>query len=140
MANQRQPGFDLRSTYLHLADGGDALPIEVRPTFWQELMSGDSQAADIRRITDDGGWLVIRFRLAEDTPQWEMHPAGDEILCLLSGASDVVLEEQGSERVVALLAGTTCKVPQGAWHRLIVREPGDLLSITYGKGTQHRPL
>ncbi|WP_044989003.1 cupin domain-containing protein [Sorangium cellulosum] len=140
MANPTQPGFDLRSTYLHLADGGDALPIEVRPTFWQELMSGDSEAADIRRITDEGGWLVIRYPLTEDTPQWEMHPAGDEILVLLSGASDVVLEEQGGERVVALLAGAACKVPQGAWHRILVREPGDLLSITYGKGTQHRPL
>ncbi|MGK3992318.1 cupin domain-containing protein [Sorangium sp. So ce1024] len=140
MANPRQPGFDLRSTYLHLADGGDALPIEVRPTFWQELMSGDSQAADVRRVADDGGWLVTRFHLAEDMQQWEMHPAGDEILYLLSGASDIVLEEQGVERVVELREGTACKVPQGAWHRFIVREPGDMLTITYGKGTQHRPL
>ncbi|WP_437605555.1 cupin domain-containing protein [Sorangium sp. So ce834] len=140
MANPRQPGFDFRSTYLHLADGGDALPIEVRPTFWQELMSGDSKAADIRRVAEAGGWLVTTFHLAEDMQQWEMHPAGDEILVLLSGASDIVLQEQGGERVVELRAGTACKVPQGAWHRFIVREPGDMLAITYGKGTQHRPL
>ncbi|WP_237244267.1 MULTISPECIES: hypothetical protein [Sorangium] len=140
MANPRQPGFDFRSTYLHLADGGDALPIEVRPTFWQELMSGDSKAADIRRVAEAGGWLVTTFHLAEDMQQWEMHPAGDEILVLLSGASDIVLQEQGGERVVELRARTACKVPQGAWHRFIVREPGDMLAITYGKGTQHRPL
>ncbi|XXT15673.1 cupin domain-containing protein [Sorangium sp. So ce429] len=140
MANPRQPGFDLRSTYLHLADGGDALPIEVKPTFWQELISGDSRDEDIRRVADVGGWLVTSFHMAKDMQQWEMHPAGDEILHLLSGVIDVVLEEQGSERVVELRAGTACKVPQGAWHRLIVREPGEFLTITYGKGTQHRPL
>lgn len=139
MADPNQSGFDIRSTYLHLADGGDALPIEVKPTFWEELISGDSEDVDIRRVADVGGWLVTKFYLATNS-RWEVHPAGDEILYLLSGACDVVLEEQGAERVIVLRAGTACKVPQGAWHRLIAREPGDLVAITYGKGTRHRPL
>ncbi|WP_437521519.1 cupin domain-containing protein [Sorangium sp. So ce726] len=140
MAESRQPGFDLRSTYLHLADGGDALPIEVKPTFWQELMSDAPTDAEIQRVKHVDGWLVTRFHMAEDTLRWEMHPAGDEILYLLSGAVDVVLYEHGGERAVSLRAGTACKVPQGAWHRMVVHEPGDFLAITYGKGTQHRAV
>ncbi|CAN95411.1 hypothetical protein predicted by Glimmer/Critica [Sorangium cellulosum So ce56] len=140
MAEPKQPGFDLRSTYLHLADAGDALQIEVKPTFWQELMSDEPAGADIRRVKRVDGWLVTRFHMAEDTPRWEMHPAGDEILYLLSGAIDVVLQDEGGERVVALRAGTACTVPQGVWHRMIVHEPGDFLAITFGKGTQHRAV
>jgi oxalate decarboxylase/phosphoglucose isomerase-like protein (cupin superfamily) len=68
-----------------------------------------------------------------------MHPAGDEVVCLLSGAIDVVLEEQHGERVVGLEPGSTCIVPRGVWHRAIVHEPGDTLHITRGEGTQHRP-
>ncbi|AUX45007.1 cupin [Sorangium cellulosum] len=140
MAIPRQPGFDLSSTYLHLADGGGGAPIEVTPTFWQELTSGDLTSEDVRRVATVDGWLVTRFHITADTAHWEMHPAGDEFLYMLSGASDIVLQEQGGERVVELRPGTVCKVPRGAWHRLVLREPGDLMGITYGKGTQHRPL
>ncbi len=68
-----------------------------------------------------------------------MHPAGDELLVLLSGAIDVVLETDAGNRVVELTEGTSCLVPRGTWHRQI-RTPGRELAITYGKGTQHRPL
>jgi oxalate decarboxylase/phosphoglucose isomerase-like protein (cupin superfamily) len=68
-----------------------------------------------------------------------MHPAGDEVVCLLTGAVDVVLDEPDGERVVELRAGQTCIVPRGVWHRAIVQEPGDTLHITRGEGTEHRP-
>ena len=68
-----------------------------------------------------------------------MHPAGDEILYLVDGALDVILEQKNGERVVTLQPGTACVVPRGTWHRQIVHQPGELLAITYGKGTQHRP-
>jgi mannose-6-phosphate isomerase-like protein (cupin superfamily) len=81
---------------------------------------------------------VGTFHNAADWDIWEMHPAGDEIVCLPSGAIDIVLAETAGERVVALEAGQTCIVPQGVWHRAVVREPGDTLHITRGEGTQHR--
>jgi quercetin dioxygenase-like cupin family protein len=71
---------------------------------------------------------------------WERHPAGDAILCALSGALEAVLESEGSERVVSVPAGAVCVVPRGTWHRLVVRTPGRLLAMTYGKGTEHRPM
>ena len=74
-------------------------------------------------------------------PAWERHPAGDEVLCALSGLLEAVVQDaNGGERVVSLPAGVACTVPKGAWHRLVVRAPGRLLALTYGKGTEHRPL
>jgi mannose-6-phosphate isomerase-like protein (cupin superfamily) len=125
-----RPAFDLATTYVQLDDGPQALAVEVDDEFWQTID---------RRSELQGGRLVGRFHNGEDWDIWEMHPAGDEVVCLLSGAIDVVLDEPDGERVVALEAGRTCIVPRGVWHRAIVREPGDTLHITRGEGTQHRP-
>ena len=51
-----------------------------------------------------------------------------------------ILEELHGERVVELRAGEACIVPQGVWHRLLVHESGDLLFLTPGEGTAHRPI
>jgi mannose-6-phosphate isomerase-like protein (cupin superfamily) len=125
-----RPAFDLATTYVQLDDGPRALAVEVDDEFWQTID---------RRSELQGGRLVGRFHNAQDWDIWEMHPAGDEVVCLLSGAIDVVLDEPDGERVVALEAARTCIVPRGVWHRAIVREPGDTLHITRGEGTQHRP-
>ena len=45
--------------------------------------------------------------------------------------------------VVAALepkSGQTLVIPTGIWHRGIVRLPGELLFITAGAGTEHRPV
>lgn len=71
---------------------------------------------------------------------WERHPDGDEVLILLSGRFDVVLDEDSGERVVALTPGKSVVVPQGVWHRMVIHEPGELLFLTPGDTTEHRPL
>jgi mannose-6-phosphate isomerase-like protein (cupin superfamily) len=131
--------FDPRRTFVFAEDGGDALCVEVTPTFWKELTTGDTSDAGIRRIREGGGWLVGMFH-QNAGGGWEMHPAGDEILYLLSGAINVILAETNGERVIELQPGSACVVPRGTWHRQIVHAPSDLFAITYGKGTQHRPL
>lgn len=133
MITHTQSAFDLFSTFIQIKDGGSASPVPVTETFWQELMSG------LRPELNDG-WLMMALRRAADTPTWEMHPAGDEILYLLSGAVEIIMQGADGEQVIELRAGTACIVPRGAWHRQIVREPGDMLGITFGKGTQHRPV
>jgi mannose-6-phosphate isomerase-like protein (cupin superfamily) len=125
-----RPAFDLATTYVQLDDGPRASAVEVDDEFWQTID---------RRSELQGGRLVGRFHNAQDWDIWEMHPAGDEVVCLLSGAIDVVLDEPEGERVVELEAGRTCIIPRGVWHRAIVRKPGDTLHITRGEGTQHRP-
>jgi mannose-6-phosphate isomerase-like protein (cupin superfamily) len=128
---QRGKGaFDLASTYVQLDDGPAAFAVDVDDEFWDTID---------RRPELHSGRLVGTFHNAADWDSWEVHPAGDEIVCLLSGAIDVVLEEDDGERVVELEAGQTCIVPSGVWHRAVVREPGDTLHITRGEGTRHRP-
>ena len=123
--------FDLADTYVHLEDGPGAVPLEVADDFWERIGSR----------TDLGdGRLVCAFRFTEDWSGWEVHPAGDEIVCLLSGSMDLVLEEEAGERVVPLRGEAACIVPRGVWHRAIVHEPSHALHITRGAGTQHRPL
>jgi mannose-6-phosphate isomerase-like protein (cupin superfamily) len=122
--------FDLAGTYIQLDDGPAAKAIEVDEEFWERIDT---------RPELDGGRLVGTFHNAADWDVWEMHPAGDEVVSLLSGAVDVVLDEETGERVVELRPGATCIVPQGVWHTANVRTPGDTLHITRGAGTQHRP-
>ena len=131
MENPGQRVFDLSEALVHLEDGGGAESMELTPSFWQELMSGERAVS---------GWLVGRTHMAADAPNWEMHPRGKELLYLLSGAIDLVLELEVGERIVALRAGGACLVPRGVWHRQIVVEPGDLVFMTYGTGTEHRPV
>jgi mannose-6-phosphate isomerase-like protein (cupin superfamily) len=121
--------FDLAGTYVQLDDGPAAMAVEVDDDFWEKIDS---------RPEVHGGRLVGTFHNAADWSVWEMHPAGDEVVCLLSGVIDVVLEEESGERTVALRAGETCIVPRGVWHTANVRTPGDTLHITRGAGTQHR--
>jgi mannose-6-phosphate isomerase-like protein (cupin superfamily) len=70
----------------------------------------------------------------------EVHPDGDEILYLISGGVDVILEEADSDRTVSVKPGQAVVVPQGVWHRVELREPSHLLFITPGPGGAHRPL
>jgi mannose-6-phosphate isomerase-like protein (cupin superfamily) len=76
----------------------------------------------------------------------EMHPDGDELLYLISGRIDVIMEEGGdavtvgAECVESLHPGQSILVPRGVWHRVDVREPSHLVHITPGPGGGHRPL
>jgi mannose-6-phosphate isomerase-like protein (cupin superfamily) len=125
--------FQLTRTFVHLADGGGAAPVECTADFWKETASGK------RRYDRLVG--LVHAKRAEDLhpSMWEMHPGGDELLYLVSGAIDVILEEPVGERV-ELRAGKAYVVPRGVWHRLVLREPGQLLFINSRTGMQHRPV
>ena len=75
---------------------------------------------------------------AADWTNWEMHPAGDEILFMLEGKATFVLELSDGLREVVLSAGRLLVIPKGVWHTARVSEPSRLLAITAGSGTQHR--
>lgn len=79
--------------------------------------------------------------LTGDAPHdGEMHPDGDELLFLVSGAVSVRLELPDGVRTVELGAGDAVVIPQGTWHKVTLREPGQLVHITPGPGGEHRPL
>lgn len=122
--------FDLERTYVHLSDGPDAKRVEVTPDFWQTI--GTNPALR-------GGRLVTASRFTADWQHWEMHPAGEELVVLTSGAIDLVLEgAKGAHTTLALRGRGAVLIPRGTWHWARVREPSEMWFVTYGEGTQHR--
>jgi mannose-6-phosphate isomerase-like protein (cupin superfamily) len=92
------------------------------------------------------GFTVGAPLLTSNPPhRGELHPDGDELLYLVSGHVDVILDDGdqdhvGTERVVSVRAGEAFLVPRGVWHRVELREPSRLVHITPGPGDGHRPL
>lgn len=126
--------FNLNNTYAQLkADGGATL--QEADTFWQAVQAGDPVVDN-----ENFGFLVCSFEYESDWPHWEMHPAGDEIVSLLSGEVDLILEIQGAEQILKLKTGETCVVPRGVWHRAAVHKPSKALHVTPGAGTVHRAI
>ncbi|HEY2814581.1 MAG TPA: cupin domain-containing protein [Acidimicrobiales bacterium] len=79
--------------------------------------------------------------LTSDAPHdGEMHPDGDELLFMVSGAVTVRLELAGGDCLVELGAGDAVVVPKGVWHKVTLREPGRLVHITPGPNGDARPL
>ena len=71
----------------------------------------------------------------------EMHPDGDELLFLVSGAVEVILRSgERDEQVLPLGAGQALVVPRGVWHRVVPKQPSQILYITPGPGGAWRPL
>jgi mannose-6-phosphate isomerase-like protein (cupin superfamily) len=125
-------GFRFGESYAHLREDGGVSPLEVTPAFWEDLAAG--------RPALGPGRLVSHHRFDADWSSWEVHPAGDELVCLLEGAADFVLEVDGEEQVVPLRGcGAFLIVPAGVWHTVRVAEPTAALFLTAGEGTEHRP-
>ena len=123
--------FSLCSTYLHLRPDDAAVAMQGGDAFWR----GIAQRNDL-----DGGRLMGVTLQTADWNHWERHPAGDEILVLLSGRLELVLETAAGERRATIEAGQSFVVPKGLWHRGIVPEAGEVMFITPGAGTEHRPV
>ena len=121
--------LDLASTFVVLQPDKSAVPVTVTPTIWDEL--------DRRFDEFKGRVLVSCFGFERDWDTWEMHPAGDELVCLLSGRAAFEFEGRG---IVAELTvpGSFVIVPRGTWHTAHTRVPTKMLFVTPGEGTQNK--
>lgn len=125
---------DLASTFVRLRSDGSAEPLPVDDSFWQRLASGQ-----LGTFRDEH--LVSCYAFNADWTSWEMHPKGDEIVCLLSGSVTFVLEElHGNREILLDRANAFAIVPRGTWHTAKVHEPSSMLFITPGEDTQHRAI
>ncbi|MEW9855110.1 cupin [Novosphingobium sp. M1R2S20] len=122
---------DLSTHPVHLGSGGKAVP---QPPFtgaeWYE-----SYAA---RVTADGpdGRLVSVYDFSED---WEMHPAGDELVVCLEGEITLIQERlDGSFHAETLRPYQYAVNAAGVWHTANVSGSARALFITSGLGTEHR--
>ena len=121
--------LELEQTYLSL-DGHGQVRTHPVEGFWESIDSNPTVL----------GTLVSAFVSTEDWPHWEMHPAGEEVLVLIEGRMTLILDEPGGERRMEMAPGSTSIVPTGIWHRALVPERSRLVAITYGAGTEHRPV
>jgi quercetin dioxygenase-like cupin family protein len=127
--------FDLSETFIHLGLGATATPL---PDFeW----SADYLEGYDRRFAADGneGRLVTMGSSGDSWTTWERHPAGEEVVVALSGRVELIQRIEGQERRIALGPGQAVVNPVGVWHTAEVVEPGEMLFITPGKGTEHEP-
>ena len=127
--------FDLSTTHIHLGLGARSTPLpdfEWSPSYLEAYTA---------RFADDGddGRLVTMGRNGESWSTWERHPAGEEVVVMLSGRVDLIQRIDGGERRTTLEPGQAVINPTGVWHTADVHEPGDALFITPGRGTEHEP-
>ena len=106
------------------------LPRAVTDDFYQRLEQDlDGFAGHI---------LIQQFEFSTPWGMWEMHPAGDEMVYLISGHTDLVLRTAEGERRLTLKdPGSYAVVPRGAWHTAEPQAPTRLFFITPGEGTQN---
>jgi uncharacterized cupin superfamily protein len=124
--------IDLESTYVILDRDGGATTTAGGAAFWDALMNG-------RMPEVLGNRLVTVSAFTESWGSWEMHPKGEELVVLLDGRVELVLEDGEQECVVVLERSGTCVViPRGTWHTARISAPARVLFVTAGEGTQHR--
>lgn len=123
---------DLSSHYVLLDASGASATVEGGNAFWSQ------PPEELERF--GRGWLVSEFAFERDWPQWEMHPEADEVVRLMAGTADLLLEWPTGIQEVRMQAGDAYVIRKGIWHTLKVAGPCRMLHITMGAGTQHRPL
>lgn len=128
MSRAESRAIDPFGTFVQLDPRGAATTLPVTETFWTQT---------IQTLTD--GYLVTSFHCDSDWSSWEMHPNGDELIYVRTGAVDLLVEDSQGVQRVPVLAGQLYVMRRGVWHRALAREPADMLFITSGEGTQHRP-
>ena len=122
---------NLKSTFVVIDPRLRAHEVPVTDTIYREL--------DERFDRFAGHSLVAVHSFDADWPTWEMHPHGDEVVCLLSGRAEMRLAESGGERSALLEApGAFLIVPRGTWHTARIREATTMLFVTPGEGTENR--
>ena len=121
--------MNLASTFAVLRPDLGVTPVPVTPTVFEEL---DRQFASFK-----GHVLVSIFEFDKDWPTWERHPAGDEIVCLLSGRATFLLED--GRRIELGEPGGFVIVPKGMWHTAKTTVPTKMVFVTPGEGTENKP-
>ena len=136
MAPWLEPGpHDIRTTYVHLGLGSRAVPL---PDF--EFTPEHLERYDEMSAPDGGEGRLVSFGRHEgDWTSWERHPAGEEVVLVITGRVVLHQEIDDEVRQTELGPGQFVVNPPGVWHTADVVEPGDALFITPGLGTEHRP-
>jgi mannose-6-phosphate isomerase-like protein (cupin superfamily) len=122
-----------RETIIHFGDDLTLTPLRADPSFWTHTDSHRPELAE--------GRIMCAGDYTSTWTWWERHPDGDELVMVLSGTAEFVLEDDDDTRTVSLGAGQSTIVPAGTWHRAVVDDPCRMLFVTpTPAGTQVRPV
>ncbi len=121
----------LASTFVTMGPDFAAETIAVTETVWADI---DERFGDFR-----GRTLISSVEFSEAWPTWEMHPAGDELVFVVDGDTDMTLAlPDGDETVRLERPGEFVIVPKGVWHTASPHRPTRMLFVTPGEGTENR--
>ena len=121
----------LATTFVTSDTDFNAETIAVTESVWADI---DERYGDFA-----GRSLISSFEFTAAWPTWEMHPAGDELVCLIEGDVDLTLASPGGDEVVRLSEpGAFAIVPKGVWHTAKPHRPTKMLFVTPGEGTENR--
>jgi quercetin dioxygenase-like cupin family protein len=119
---------------IHLGADLDMSPLAVTSAFWTH---GPTEQPELSR----GRILSVFDYPATAWPYWERHPAGEELVYLLAGAVEFLLDDGHEQRGVRLGMGEAAIVPAGTWHRAVIHAPSRLLFVTPTPArTEQRPV
>jgi uncharacterized cupin superfamily protein len=107
---------------LHLDTELEITALAVTPSFWAH---GSSASAQLAR-----GRVLAVFDYTATWPYWERHPSGDEVVYLLAGDVELLLDDGLERRALPLGIGQAAIVRAGTWHRAVVHAPSRLLFVT----------
>ena len=119
---------DFTENYASLSQNGEIKTFPGGDEFWS------LSAEKLNEIGES--WLITEFYFKEDWQTWEMHPHGEEIVYLLSGSMDLILERDGISETIELRSKGLVIIPEETWHTAKVFEPSNMLVITLGKETK----
>lgn len=123
--------MDIGSTFVVVDKDLSAQTVTVTDNIWAEI---DQRFGDFR-----GSSLISSFSFDADWPTWEVHPHGDDFVCLLSGDTEMILATADEDKSVHLTEpGAFVIVPQGTWHTAKVNAPSKMLFVTPGQDTENR--
>jgi oxalate decarboxylase/phosphoglucose isomerase-like protein (cupin superfamily) len=129
---ERLQPYDSARTFTVMTAQQDAVAMDVTENFYADL---EKNFGDFH-----GAMLIAGYHFHEPWSTWEKHPAGDEIVCLLAGAAELILEQGEVETRIALTTpGSYAVVPRDTWHTADVADHAQMIFVTPGEGTQHRP-
>jgi len=127
--NRTPAGLDLTTSVVHLAEDLSMTTCAVAVGFWSES----------ERAALAAGRLVSVFSYETTWDYQERHPTGDELVYVLEGEVDLLLDRGDGERAQRLVRGGAGIVPAGSWHRIAPQTPTTLLFITPVPAlTEHR--
>lgn len=124
--------LDPQQYYLSLLPAGQLQLFAGGEAFWQQSPAALDTVAR--------NWLVTEFSFSSDWPQWELHPAGDELVYLLGGAAELWLETPAGLQCLPMQAPAAALIPANCWHQVRTRQLCRMLFITYGEGTLHKAV